>query len=89
LWVPRTLPQWLTWSFGELANQLRGCPTVGHYQSSCHCDSLAFGGLEVSLACELQRWICGGPKRREGAAGALGGAEVSDRMLIREYEQVA
>jgi len=50
---------------------------------------LPLGVLEVSLECELQRWVCGGPKRREGAAGALGGAEVSDRMLIREYEQVA
>jgi hypothetical protein len=44
---------------------------------------------EVSLACELQRWACGDPKLCEGAAGALGGAEVSDRMLIHEYERVA
>src|SRR6185436_8959266 len=39
LWVPRMMSQPLTWSFGELANQLRECLTVGHCQYSCHCDS--------------------------------------------------
>jgi len=39
VWVPRMMSQPLTWSFGELANQLRECLTVGHCQYSCYCDS--------------------------------------------------